>query len=244
MKTLSDKKQAARIMYVKEGKTQKEIALAVGVTEGTVFTWIHQYAWKKLKTAVIQAPVTICENLSSQLVELQQKIAAREPGNRIPTFQEAEVTRKLIVSLAGMNKKQSLSQYMQMMESFRNFVRPVSAQFSRQLAYFADKFFVAESQNGYAPWQMEYGAEQLAAIAPIYDELEGDEPCDPENPPAYREPCTVIHQCKLKTGCQWPDCRHQSHFSDENDEPQPDDSWPLEPVPQGPKYPQTPANCD
>ncbi len=59
---MSDKKQTARIMYVVEGKTQKEIALAVGVTERTVFTWIHQYDWKKNKTAALQAPVTILEN--------------------------------------------------------------------------------------------------------------------------------------------------------------------------------------
>ncbi len=59
---MSDKKATARIMYVVEGNTRKQIALAVGVTERTVFTWIHQHAWKKLKTATLQAPVTILEN--------------------------------------------------------------------------------------------------------------------------------------------------------------------------------------
>ena len=230
-----DKKQAARIMYVVEGKTQKEIALAVGVTERTVFTWIHQYAWKKLKTAALQAPVTILENLCSQLVELQRKIAAREPGNRIPTIQEAEVTRKIIGSIAVLNKKQTLAQYMQMMESFRDFVRPLSARFSRQLAFFADKFLVAKGINGYAPWQMEYGAEKLVAIAPVYDELEGDEPCDPSNPPAYHEPCKTMHECKLGSGCEWPNCRHVNDLSDFNKQPQPDDSWPLQPISQLPK---------
>ena len=229
---MSDKKNLARIMYVVEGKNYKEIAQAVGVVERTVYSWVHQYSWKKLKSAAAHAPATISENLSSQLVELQNKIAAREPGNRIPTSEEAEITRKLVIALAGVNKKQSLAQYMQVMESFRDFVRPFNSHFSKQLAHYTDKFFTAQSQNGYLPWQMEYGAEKIAALAPVYDELEAGEPCDPDNPPAYRETCNYKHQCKLETGCDWPKCKYMSDLYPVDNDPQPDDSWPLQPVVQ------------
>jgi transposase-like protein len=98
---MTDKKQLARQLYLTQGKTQKEIAQEVGVSERTVYTWVHQYAWHKLKLAAYQAPVTITDNMCSQLVEMQDAIAAREPGKRFPTPQEAEVTRKLTMPLSS-----------------------------------------------------------------------------------------------------------------------------------------------
>ncbi len=94
---MDNKKQQAQRLYM-EGKSQKDIAATVGVSERTVYTWVHQYAWNKLHLASYQAPATIADNLCSQIIELQNAIAAREPGKRYPTGEEAEVTRKLIVS--------------------------------------------------------------------------------------------------------------------------------------------------
>src|SRR5580700_3864793 len=101
---MQDKKQLAQHLYMTQCKSQKEVAKEVGVSERTVYTWIHQYAWDKLKLAAYQAPATISENLCCQLVELQNAVARREPGLRYPTPQEAEVTRKLIACLEKMKK--------------------------------------------------------------------------------------------------------------------------------------------
>lgn len=231
MKTLSDNKNLARHLYVVEGKNIKEIAIEVGVTERTIYTWIHQYAWKKLKNAAVQAPAAICENLSSQLVELQNTIAARESGKRFPTPQEAEVTRKLISSIAAINKKQTLAQHMQTMELFRDFVRPLNTTLSQQLAHYADKFFNSVSRNGYAPWQLEYGTEKMAACSPFYDELEAGEALERENPPAYPRTCKKVGDCNLDKGCDWPKCKfnHDLFINDAN--PLGDDSWALNPLP-------------
>jgi transposase len=38
-----DRKQQAQFLYMAQGKTQKEIAELVGVSERTVYAWIHQY---------------------------------------------------------------------------------------------------------------------------------------------------------------------------------------------------------
>src|SRR6185295_4836461 len=120
-KQIQERKRDAQFLYINEGRSQKEIAEKTGVSERTVFTWVHQYSWDKLRLASFQAPATIADNICSQLVELQNSIAAREPGNRVPTPQEAETSRKLIVCLEKMKKYPSLSQAMQIMETFRNF---------------------------------------------------------------------------------------------------------------------------
>src|SRR4051812_30439041 len=108
-----DKKQQAQLLYIAQGKSHAEIAQEVGVTERTVFNWVHQYAWDKLRVAAYQAPVPIADNLCSQIVELQTAISLRDYGQRFPTPQESLTMSRMISSLEKMKKYPSLSQNMQ-----------------------------------------------------------------------------------------------------------------------------------
>jgi transposase-like protein len=140
-----------------QGKLQKEIAKELSISERTLYTWIHQYAWNKLKMAVLQAPVSICNNIGNQLVELQQEIASSEPGKRFPTSHEAEITRKLVLSLSSFKKGETMANTMQVMEAFRSFVRPLNNRFAYELAHYANRFINEKNDLGYAPCRVEYG---------------------------------------------------------------------------------------
>src|ERR1043166_8222510 len=96
-----DRKHRARILYLTSGMSQREVAEAVGVSERTIFTWVHQFGWDRLRTAALQAPATIVENFTSELVELQNAIKDRDTGKRFPTNQEADVMRKLMLCIGG-----------------------------------------------------------------------------------------------------------------------------------------------
>jgi DNA-binding XRE family transcriptional regulator len=227
---MTEKKQLARHLYLTSYKTQKQIAEEVGVSERTIYSWIHDYAWNKLKVATYTAPATICDNLCSQLVELQDHIATREPGKRFPTPEEAEVTRKMVLCIATMKKTPSLSMHMQVIESFKDFARPFNKQFSRQLSHYAGRYLSKQSKNGFAPFQMEYGIDPLAAVSPFYDELDGETPCDTANPPEYPRECKVKGECKLTTGCSWPKCEKDMptiKFDDPIDQQIAPDPWPI-----------------
>ncbi len=175
-----------------QGATQKEIAAAIGVSDRTIWTWIHQYSWDKLRLAAYQAPAIISDNLCSQIVELQNAIAARPVGSRYATMQEAEIMRKLIVMLEKMKKTPSLSQNMQMLETFRNYVRPIDPEFSRKLANHAEHFLEGQSINGYAPYQPEHGVESVPPVMPFFPETDEDEvekvPPSPERIKSYSIP--------------------------------------------------------
>ncbi len=243
---MTDKKQLARHLYLTQGKSQKEIAQEVGVSERTIYTWVHQYAWQRLKTAALQAPATITDNLCSQLVEMQDMIAARKPGKRFPSQQEMDIMRKLVLSIDTMKKSPSLAQNMQMIESFKEFVRPLNKEFAIQLAHYANRFLTARTQNGYAPYQMEYGI-GLQAVSPFYDELNHTEPLDSDTPPVPNPVCeSSVHCSRKKDGdCNWPRCSDLRLTTDEPKSSRPDNTpWqPLTPViPEFPHIqPEVPA---
>ncbi len=152
----TEKQNHARTLYMSGSKTQKEIAEAVGVTERTIYNWIKQFAWDKLKQAAFQAPAIIADNLCSQIVELQTEIGGREPGKRFPTLQEAETTRKLIGCLEKIKNTTSLAQNLQMMESFTRYARTKNPEVAKTIHRCGEDYLEARAINGFKPYEMEY----------------------------------------------------------------------------------------
>ena len=146
----------------------------------------------------MQAPATIADNLSSQLVELQNTIAARESGKRYPTSEEADIMRKLVAALDKLKKNTSLAQNMQMIETLRNFLRPLDKEFTGKFADYSRQFLKAQSLNGYVPYEMEYG---VSPISPFYDE-------PAENDVDYTMPelCFDKSKCLHPGHCNFPHC--------------------------------------
>ncbi len=181
---MTDKKTQARDLYMNGSCTQRQIAEQLSVSERTVYTWIKDNAWDRLRQAALAAPLLIADNLCSQLVEMQNAISARESGQRFPTPQEAEVTRKLITGIEKMKKFPSLAQNMQMFQTFKQFIRPnADDKFYRKLNRYFEDYVEAEAKNGYFPYQVEYGVTRISPLPPGGEEDEGEEISpEPETP--------------------------------------------------------------
>ncbi|MBX2906415.1 MAG: hypothetical protein KF744_10285 [Taibaiella sp.] len=140
--------------------TQRSIAKTLKVSERTVYTWIKTNGWDRLRQAARTAPALIAENIFSQIVELQNDIASREEGKRYPTLQEAELTRKMVLSADKMKSAPALSQTMQVLRMFRAFANSYgNRDFRLTLNQAMEHFLEGEAKNGYLPYQVEYGPE-------------------------------------------------------------------------------------
>jgi hypothetical protein len=168
--TLTDQKKQALDLYINQSFTQQQVADAVGVCVRTIHNWVKQHAWDRLRLATHQAPALIADNFSSQLVELQNSIAAREPGKRYPTLQEMEIMRKLTVCINNTKKTVSLPQVTQMMRMFRSYVFDNrKKEFASIVADVIDSFLEARSRFGYAPYELEFGIEKIQPLDPLYN---------------------------------------------------------------------------
>ena len=63
-------RKTARILYVEHGKTAKEVAKLVGVTETTVSKWVVKLKWKKQRAAKTTAHENRLENIYKITEEL------------------------------------------------------------------------------------------------------------------------------------------------------------------------------
>ena len=147
----------ARQYYYEGRKSQKEIALELGVSEKTIYNWIIQFSWHKLREAAIVAPTAIADNLCSQIIEFQNSIAARGPGQRFPTPQEINLQCKLINCLDKLKKYPNKGQALQTITSFIHFVDEEDDILAEVIWSKYNEYMHARSDSGYKPYHIESG---------------------------------------------------------------------------------------
>ena len=64
--------KVARIMYVEQGKTAKEISDLLSVTEATISKWVANGGWKSLRAARIAMPSIRTENIRQIINQLTE----------------------------------------------------------------------------------------------------------------------------------------------------------------------------
>lgn len=129
----------ARIMFVENGKSQKEIASIIGMTEKTISRWSIDDNWRAERSAKLMAEQNIrkngkmaLNNLSEILLSLQKQ-RNEEAGKENPDKEKIEELDKMIISYAdSMSKagkqvtqilddnKITLTIYLQVMEDIFN----------------------------------------------------------------------------------------------------------------------------
>lgn len=74
------------------------------VSERTIYNWVKEGSWEQLRTDALLAPSQMMHHFINQLLDLQNSIAAREPGKRNPDPKEIETQRKLLKAILDLKK--------------------------------------------------------------------------------------------------------------------------------------------
>lgn len=156
MITKANEKLLARTLYFETDKTQAEIAATLNINPKTLYLWMKDEEWRKLKRAARQAPAIIVDNLYNQLAELHNSITSRPEGNRFPTREEAEISRKLILSIDKIKRQATLSDNIQVMKSFTSYLNSINPDLAKQVILVADDFIKTKCKDDFSPYDMEY----------------------------------------------------------------------------------------
>lgn len=96
--------RVARILYVEQQKTAKEISQLINVTEATLSKWINKLGWKDERNARLSSPALRAENIKQLINELseQRLDASRELREAIESA-DLERTTDLRKQIAGID---------------------------------------------------------------------------------------------------------------------------------------------
>ncbi len=136
--TSNQKKEWAKLMFLKENLTQQEIADRVGVSRATVNRWAKD--WEGLKLNLLQTREERINSTLQQLDELDKAIASREPGKRFPSAAEADIRRKLTADLEALEQDASIRDIYNVSRGLLDWLRKADLEKAKELSDWFDAY--------------------------------------------------------------------------------------------------------
>ncbi|MBP9998676.1 MAG: helix-turn-helix domain-containing protein [Bacteroidales bacterium] len=138
--TSKQKREWARMLYVKENLTQKEIAEKVGSSRQSVNKWISEGKWEELKAGLTLTKEEQIKNLYRQVGELNRAILEREDGQRFASASEADTIGKLSAAIRKMESDTGIADMISVGIKFLEWMRKADSDRAREFAEYWDMF--------------------------------------------------------------------------------------------------------
>ncbi len=114
----TQEKEYAKILYVNEKLTQKEISERVGVTEKTVGKWIEVGGWNKLRQSLLATKPYNIDLMYQSLTALNESFIGK-----VPTSSQLDSVSKLTASIKNLETDLGLGEIFTVGQSFIQWVR-------------------------------------------------------------------------------------------------------------------------
>ena len=114
----TQEKEFAKILFVKENLTQKEIAERCKVTEKTVTKWIQDGGWGKLKQSLLITKQYNIELLYDSLTAINESLRGK-----VPTPSDMDAVKKITSSIKDLETDIGLGEIFTVGQNFIQFIR-------------------------------------------------------------------------------------------------------------------------
>jgi len=138
--TSSQKKDWAKMLFLKENLTQKEIADRVGVSRVTMSKWCRDGKWEEQKAGITLTREEQISNLYRQVAEINRQILAKPEGERFASAAEADILAKLSAAIRKMESETGIADVISVITKFINYLRPLDLDKAKETAQLADGF--------------------------------------------------------------------------------------------------------
>lgn len=138
----TQEKEYAKILYVNEKLTQKEIAERVNVTEKTVGKWIEAGGWNKLRQSLLATKPHNIDLLYQALTVLNESFQGS-----VPTPSQIDSVAKLTASIKNLETDLGLGEIFTVGTNFIQFVRNNSPEKVKEVYNLFDAF-IQHKRNG------------------------------------------------------------------------------------------------
>ena len=150
----------ARILYVSERITYKEIAERVGVSEKTIGKWAEVGNWDKLRKSLLTTRQSQLVHWYNQLEAINEYIAERpdiilkgktvpNPHQKnIPTNAEADTMSKITSNIQRLETEIGLGEYVEVSKKLLGFIQSIDLNEAKRFKNYIDEFINSKLKNG------------------------------------------------------------------------------------------------
>lgn len=136
----SQLKEWAKLLYITERLTQKEVAEKTGKSTVTINKWVKDGEWDRLRRSMLITREAQLASMYMQLEELNTAIMKREEGARFPNSKEADAQNKLANTIKTLETEASVSDIVEVAKRCLNYLRPIDPERARIVAGVFDDF--------------------------------------------------------------------------------------------------------
>lgn len=133
------KRELAKMYFLHESLSQKEIAARINVSEVSISKWATKENWESLKVSITITREEQLKNLYRQLGALNKAIAER-PENKFATPAEADTINKLATAINKMETDIGVADIVSVGKRFIGFVRAVNVAKAQEITPLFDSF--------------------------------------------------------------------------------------------------------
>jgi uncharacterized protein YjcR len=137
---IKDKKDWAKLLYLKENLNQKEIAAKVHVTEKTMGKWLHDEKWELLKASVVTSKAESLRRLYMQINEVNTAISNKPEGERYADNKQADILSKVSATIKNLETETSITDVIDVFIQFIDWLRPIDLDKAKEIILLQDAF--------------------------------------------------------------------------------------------------------
>ena len=138
----SKERELAKLLFVSEGLTQKEIAIRCEVTEKTVSRWKEEDSWDKLRRSLLMVKEEQLTDLYSKLEDLNSHI--RDTKGNIVDSRDVDAIAKLTSSIKQLEQDTNVGDVISVAKKIIHFIQEDDIEFAQKLTNYFDLFIKSE----------------------------------------------------------------------------------------------------
>lgn len=142
----AQEREYARILYVSERITFKEIAERTGTTEKTIGKWAVADNWDKLRKSLLTTKQNQLTHWYNQLEALNENIAQRELP--VPDSKEADIMSKITSNIQRLETETGIGEYVEVGRKLLTFIQSIDLDDAKRLKNYIDEFINSKLKNG------------------------------------------------------------------------------------------------
>ncbi|MES2238868.1 MAG: DUF1804 family protein [Bacteroidota bacterium] len=142
----AQEREYARILYVSERITFKEIAERTGVTEKTIGKWADADNWDKLRKSLLTTKENQLVHWYNQLEAMNEMIAERDVP--VPDSKEADIMSKITSNIQRLETEIGLGEYVEVSRKLLTFIQSIDLGEAKKFKNYIDEFINSKLKNG------------------------------------------------------------------------------------------------
>lgn len=140
----TEQQEYAKMLYLHQGLSQKEIANRCKVSENTISSWRTKFGWDKIKRSLIIVKDEQINSLYEKLEKLNQHI--HDTQDNLVSTKDVDAIIKITAAIKQLETNAGLGETIDVAKKYLEFVRQIDLAFAQQSAEYFDLFIMDKSK--------------------------------------------------------------------------------------------------